>query len=214
MRSAILGVCMLACSGIQGGSEGSESDRCTYDSLALSDPDAVPEGFQRSPRELLAVTSGPFAGRLANGRAVTITFTPEYAGLHALYASAGVPADCGPHLATSASATLNVDGVEQTTTTAALEIRWGHPLASARFDVAADAPFASVQPTFSAPPVTNPMLNVWLTTITPTSTQSEWKWTAFVACSAGSQCTGGPGPGGAATNGVEVNWGKTKLARE
>jgi len=217
MRSQVLLLCaMLAgCSGVQGGSEGEEGGRCEYDTVALTDPNAAPAGFEQAPSQLFSVILRPLVGRLANGRAVALQFEPDYADLRGLYVSNGAT-DCGPHLATSARATLVVEGAgaAQSSINAGLEIRWGNPLASARFEAAPGTPLASVVPDFGREPVSNPMLDLWLLEFGSKGVDSKWQWSAFVGCKASEQCSGGTSPTGGATSGAEVSWGETQLVAE
>jgi hypothetical protein len=209
---------LAGCIGVQGGQEGEEEPRCLYDQVVtLSDPDAIAEGFAASPRELFAPAAARFSGRLENGRAVAIAFQANYTALRAVYAPTS-PADCVASLKTSAAASLTVEGAAdgQTLTVedASLEVRFGEPLAQARFP-SADTPLASVVPTFSGEPVTAPMLDVWLTDVQPANSDSSWQWSVFVACEQGAMCTGGPLPGATQpTSGAEVSWGRVRLIRE
>ncbi|MGC4086991.1 MAG: hypothetical protein QM756_03635 [Polyangiaceae bacterium] len=209
-----MGIAALAggCSGIQGGSEGEETGHCVYRDVTLTDPDAVPEGFTKSPRELLAAAQGRFSGKVRR-HAVSLDLATTLDDLSAHYDESGF-SNCKPGLSSSASATLVLDDLPaQPAAVAGLELRAGSALAMATFEASADAPLVAVTPTFAGTVVDTPFLDLWLT-FDAAGASSHWQWRAFVACDAGQQCSGGPSPSGAATNGAEVNWGDARLSRE
>lgn len=211
--SSLVTLFLTGCIGIQGGSEGEEAPKCVYETVALGDPDMTPAGFERSPRELLRATTGRFVGRLANGLSVVLQVDPDFSDLRALYAE-NEDEQCGPHLASSAVAKLSLDAGGEATGAGTLELRWGEPLASLRFEASPESSLAAAAPTFSAVPVQSPTLDVWLTNFATAGVNSEWRWSAFVPCGSGQQCTGIPGAAGQVTTGEEVSWGKAKLQSE
>jgi hypothetical protein len=77
------------------------------------------------------------------------------------------------------------------------------------------SPLLAIVPRFSAPPVAAPVLNVALNDVARDAISSDWRWSAFVPCAAGAQCTGGPVPGAnGPTTGDEGVWGGATLTRQ
>jgi hypothetical protein len=203
-----LALLLGGCAGVQGGTEGEGTGDCFYEDVPLDDPDEVADGFEASPRELFASTQGRFEG-VVKGHAAVLEVTADFDDLTALYdQDEGDDVECGPHLATGAEFALTLDEGESSAVSAVstpghagLEVRWGYPLASASFEIAPESELAALVPDFTAEPIGDATLQIWLNDTSTDPVESQWRWSAPIDCTGRDLCSGYD----------EVDWGKAML---
>ncbi len=204
------------CAGIQGGSEGEEGSCGASHIEPLVDPDAVPRGFERTPREIFEVAAGRYDGTLAAPNVgVSLQFLPTWELLSVSYSQNEHVSGCAPWIELPATASLSTAGEPTAAQSANLLFRTEGPEAAATFVAAAGTPLASLAPAFSGPPNGDPSLDVHLYGFVDGAVLSDWRWSALV-CSTKQACSGSPGPGQPAAGGLneEVAWGQAELTRQ
>lgn len=181
----IVVVAGAACTPSGGASQREEAEpACLYEPKPLADPDAVPAGFDSSPRRIFAPALVALSGATQRA-AFELQLTPRYEELVALYDSKKQNAQCTPLLRVPVNATLALGAAPSAhvSGTGRLELRATKLLAGIAL-----SPPARLAPSV-AEPVQKAELLLNLSGLGTPAAASEWRWTVTVDCAGKPGCT-------------------------